>query len=70
MNIVSREFIKFAEQELATVVKRFANSVEEVKATQIAKEIVELIDWNDSALMHKGFSWMAKNYLAQKDMLV
>ena len=42
---------------------RFANTIEESKAIQIAKEIISLIDWNNSALMHKGLSWITKNYL-------
>ena len=34
-----------------------------------AKEIVVSTDWNNSALMHKGLSWMARNYLLQKNMM-
>lgn len=69
MNTVNREFIEFAEKEITSIVMRFISAIEERKAIQIAKEIVDLIDWNDSALMHKGFSWMAKNYLMQRNMI-
>ena len=65
MNTVNREFIEFAEKEITSII----SAIEERKAIQIAKEIVDLIDWNDSALMHKGFSWMAKNYLMQRNMI-
>ena len=69
MTTVSKEFIEYAEKELTSIVMRFVNTLEEGKATQIAKEIINLIDWNNSALMHKGLSWMAKNYLMQKKMI-
>ena len=65
MNTVNREFIEFAEKEITSIVMRFISAIEERKAIQIAKEI----DWNDSALMHKVFSWMAKNYLMQRNMI-
>ncbi|GAA4296288.1 hypothetical protein GCM10023142_34890 [Anaerocolumna aminovalerica] len=28
-----------------------------------AKDIVKSIDWNNSALLHKGLSWITQNYL-------
>lgn len=69
MTTVSKEFIEYAEKELVSIIIRFVNTLEETKATQIAKEIVSLVDWNNSALMHKGLSWMAKNYLVQNKMM-
>lgn len=69
MNGMNSEFIDCAEKEVTFYVKRFMDSMEESKAAQIAKEIVKSIDWNNSALMHKGLSWMTKNYLIQKKMV-
>ena len=69
MITVSKEFVDYAEKELVSIIKRFVNTIEETKASQIAKEIVVLTDWNNSALMHKGLSWMARNYLLQKNMM-
>lgn len=48
---------------------RLANIPEENKASQISSDIVKVIDWNNSALMHKGLSWMAKSYLIQQNMI-
>ena len=45
---------------------RFTKDIEENRANRIAEEILQVVDWNSSALMHKGFSWMAKNYLNQQ----
>ena len=69
MTTVNNEFIVCVEKELVAIIKRFISTIEEANATQIADEIVNLIDWNNSALMHKGLSWMTKNYLIQKNML-
>ena len=69
MNTNNREFVEFVEKEITSIVLRFVNIIEECKAAEIAKEIVSLIDWNDSALMHKGLSWMTKNYLTKNKIM-
>ena len=62
----SKEFLGFAKKELATCIMRFSKNIEKNKANGIAEEILQVIDWNSSALMHKSFSWIAKNYLNQQ----
>ncbi len=69
MTTVDNKFLESVEKELIVHVKRFVSGIEESKASQIAKEIVDKIDWNNSALMHKGLSWMTKNYLMSKKMV-
>ena len=69
MTTINKDFISFAEKEMTAYVIRFSNDMEEGKASQVAKEIVKLIDWNNSALMHKGLSWIAKKYLTQQKMI-
>lgn len=69
MTTVSKEMIDFAKKELTSIVMRLTNITEEAKASQISGDIVNVIDWNNSALMHKGLSWMAKNYLMKQNMI-
>lgn len=69
MTTVSKEMIDFAKNELTVIVMRLANITEEAKASKISGDIVNVIDWNNSALMHKGLSWMAKNYLMKQNMI-
>ena len=69
MNTINKEMIDFAKKELTFIVMRLANITEESKAEQISGDIVKVIDWNNSALMHKGLSWMAKNYLMKQNMI-
>lgn len=61
--------VEFAKKELTSIVMRLANITEEAKANQISNEIVKATDWNNSALMHKGLSWMAKNHLMKQNMI-
>lgn len=69
MTMVSNEMIEFAKTELTSIIMRLVNTIEESRASQISNEIIGIIDWNNSALMHKGLSWMAKNYLIQQNIL-
>lgn len=69
MTTVSKEMIDFAKKEITSIVMRLTNITEEAKASQISGDIVNVIDWNNSALMHKGLSWMAKNYLMKQNMI-
>lgn len=69
MTTVSKEMLDFAKKELTAIVMRLANIPEEDKASQISRDIVKVIDWNNSALMHKGLSWMAKSYLTQQNLI-
>ena len=68
MITTSKEFLEFAKKELVTCIMRFSKNIEENKANGIAEEI-QVVDWNSSALMHKGFSWIAKNYLNQQKII-
>lgn len=47
----------------------FYKKIEESRANGIAEEILQVVDWNSSDLMYKGFSWIAKNYLNQHKII-
>ena len=64
MNTIDKKFINQAIKEMTTELVRFSNgTLDTVKSTELAKMAVSEIDWSNSALMHKGISWIAKNYL-------
>ncbi len=66
---VDRTFLDFAEKEIkAQMMMLSKKPIEEFEAEKLAKEVVRKIDWNNSALMHKGMSWIAKNYLEQVEI--
>lgn len=69
MITIDKEFVEFVEKEIVSCVMKFSNKIEQSKAIQISNDIVNLIDWENSALMHKGISWITKNYLLQHKMI-
>lgn len=69
MTMTNNEMLQFAKNELFSIVTHLINPIDESKARKISDEIIGKIDWNNSALMHKGLSWMAKNYLIQQKMI-
>lgn len=71
MNTVSKQTIAFAEKEMQVELKRFIKEpVNQSEIVALAKKVVEKIDWNNSALMHKGLSWIAKNYIQQNSLVL
>jgi len=69
MNTTNKKFIDFTEKEMENQLMVFSKGqLSESKIKLLAKEIVSKIDWNNSSLMHKGLSWMAKNYLQQYNL--
>lgn len=68
MNTTNKAMNEFAKKELTSIVMRLMKT-EEPQASQVSNDIVKVIDWNNSALMHKGLSWIAKNYLIKRNMI-
>lgn len=55
---------QLAEQEMQKSLKRLSgDNLNQRDIVMYAERAVAEIDWNNSALMHKGISWIAKNYL-------
>lgn len=68
MRTTNKTMNEFARKELTSIVMRLTKT-EEPQASQVSDDIVKVIDWNNSALMHKGLSWIAKNYLIKRNMM-
>lgn len=49
-------FIEYVKNQVVEDIKYYANTISDDRATEIAKDTVRLIDWNDSAVLHKGLS--------------
>lgn len=69
MITMNREVITLAESEITTWVMEFSKNRDINDAEKLAKLIVSKIDWKNSALMHKGLSWITKNYLVQNKLM-
>ena len=60
---VSKKFIEFAKQEIMSVVMELTRTIDEFEASKIADDVLSVIDWTNSALMHKGFFSITERYL-------
>lgn len=69
MITANKNMNEYVKEELVSIVMRLTNITEESKARKISNDIANVIDWSNSALMHKGLSWMAKNYLIKQNMI-
>lgn len=57
------------QRELAIALVRFSNGELSVgKAENLSKKVVSKLDFNNSALAHKGVNWCAKDLLSKIDV--
>jgi len=60
------KFFQYVDTTMTKELLRFSKGrLSNDEAGKMAKVVVSKIDWNNSALMHKGISWIAKNYINQ-----
>jgi len=69
MIIMDKDVVNLAQSEVTSWILDFSKKHDSVEAETIAKEIVNKIDWTNSALMHKGLSWITKNYLVRNNLI-
>ena len=59
-------FVQYVDMTMVKELLRFSKGrLSDDEAKDMAKVVISKIDWNNSALMHKGISWIAKNYISQ-----
>ena len=68
MTTTNNKFMEQTETDLLTWVHLFVGDKYKSKSDKIARDILNLIDWNSEALMHKGLSWIVKSYLIKENM--
>lgn len=70
MNTINYDKLnQFAENEIAQSLTMILQPNDASTSVELAKNIVKTIDWNDNALMHKGFLWITQNYLKQHNLI-
>lgn len=55
--------------EIENYISYYANNLNQQEVKQIGNEIFQLIDFNNSALMHKGITWITKTYLRNNNYI-
>jgi hypothetical protein len=61
----SEAFLQTATKALTDEIMRFGGLSYD-DSTKLSTEIISTIDWENEALMHKGYAWMAKEYFRKQ----
>lgn len=66
---MSKEFLQLAKNEIKKCIFDLNDCLSDDKADNLAENILKLIDWSNSALMHKGFYYLTSTYLKKNNLL-
>lgn len=61
----SETFLQTATKILTEEIMRFGGLSYD-DSTKLSREIIPEIDWENEALMHKGYGWIAKEYFRKQ----
>lgn len=67
--VLSEKFISFCENEITQNILSLTDKYTEEEALEVAKDILNIIDWNNKALMHKGLYSITELYLRKNNII-
>ena len=60
---MSEKALQIAKEEIARVIRNNNQCLTDVEISELAGQVLQMIDWNSPALMHKGIAWIADFYM-------
>ena len=66
MNKIDGKLLDYAKDQIYMNMERFAPHMDSQQLVESTNELMSFIDWNNPALMHKGFGWITKEYLNKR----
>lgn len=63
---MSDKALQVAKNEILRAIKTHCAEISDQDALRISEELLEVIDWNNPALMHKSISWITRCYLQKR----
>lgn len=63
---MSEKALQVAKDEILRTIKAHITNISEQEAIRLSDELLDVIDWNNPALMHKSISWITKSYLQNR----
>lgn len=63
---MSEKVLQVAKDEILRTIKTHYTAIPEQEALQLSEELLNAIDWNNPALMHKSISWITHFYLRKR----
>lgn len=66
---MSEKVLQIAKCDILNAIKKQLPGISDREALQLSEELLEAIDWENPALMHKSISWITRFYL-QKSLVI
>lgn len=63
---MSDKVLQVAKNEILRTIKTHYTEISDEDALRLSDELLEVIDWNNPALMHKSISWITRSYLQKR----
>lgn len=63
--MMSEKALLIAKEEILRVIQANRPKLSYEEAVELAEQLLETIDWDNPALMHKGIEWITLFYLNQ-----
>lgn len=63
---MSDKVLQVAKNEILRTIKTHYTEISDEDALRLSDELLEVIDWNNPALMHKSISWITRFYLQKR----
>lgn len=63
--MMSEKALLIAKEEILRVIQANRPKLSYEEAVELAEQLLEAIDWDNPALMHKGIEWITLFYLNQ-----
>lgn len=60
---MSEKVLQVAKAEILRTIQAHCVGISDEEALRLSEELLEAIDWNNPALMHKSISWITRSYL-------
>lgn len=63
---MSEKALQIAQIEILKTIKNLYPDFSDGEAMQLSLELLEIIDWKNPALMHKGIPWITRFFLQNR----
>lgn len=60
---MSEKALQIAKEQIVRTIKMYNSDISSEEALRLSEELLNVIDWNNPALMHKSISWITRFYL-------
>lgn len=63
---MSEKVLEVAKNEILRTIETHYSAISSEEALRLSEALLNVIDWNNPALMHKSISWITRFYLQNR----